>query len=133
MVAPDGQIVTWGWEVVTNEGDGPVTLVDVGLEDPSSLAVVEAWVVPVEMTLVGNQTVFPPDPEVSPQWAQRREAPGAVLEPGEAANLVLAVRPQGGADGTAAGTRTRYVDDSGRTFSATAATALEVLQSKPQC
>lgn len=91
-VAGTGPVVAAD-EALRNESTRAVTVDAVRLVDPEGLTLLDASLLPVrDRTLIGTSAL----PPASPVWAERRDAVGAVLAPGETWNLALTLERDGG-------------------------------------
>jgi hypothetical protein len=110
----EGQPVTAGLYELHNTDTSPVTVQNVSL--PSSvhgLRMTKAWLVPIyrdpksgDWVDVGVGAPYPPTS--APEWAKRRPAVGAVIEPGQNLNLVFGLTRTSARVGRSAGPAIDY-------------------------
>jgi hypothetical protein len=87
--ARQGQTITMGIYELENSGSTPANVQSVSLGSPHGLAITNAWITPIfaNTPLIGAVLSWPPP--AGPAWAERKEAEGAVINPGRDMNLVL--------------------------------------------
>ncbi len=81
-------------EVITNNGDQPVTVTEVKLLDAKDMVVEDAYIIPMQSgpgTTLGVSSTLTKDPEVQAILDQAEPAEGYVIGPGEQVNVVTAV------------------------------------------
>src|SRR5215469_10026771 len=108
-----GQTRMMGIYALENQGKSPVTIQGVPLSSPNGVKMTGgAWVLPIfNHTLVGPG----PWPPSGPAWAMRLRAAGAVIQPGQAMNLVFGVTRTSANAGRSDGPAISYSAD-GSTF-----------------
>lgn len=124
--------VTFGLEVITNEGRRPVRLQSVRLVQARSLELVSAFVVPVEgHDLVGSWSHWPPPRSVTSgsgvEWSMRRRLHGfeVAARQRRPLNLVLRARVTGPDQASFSRVAVRY-DVGGVAYEALTSTAVQV-------
>jgi|tagenome__1003787_1003787.scaffolds.fasta_scaffold20927163_3 hypothetical protein len=124
--------VTFGLEVITNEGRRPVRLQSVRLVEARSLQLVSAFVVPVEgHELVGSWSRWPPPRSVTSgsgvEWSMRRRLHGfeVAARRRRPLNLVLRARVTGTDRARFSRVAVRY-DVGGVAYEALTSTAVQV-------
>jgi hypothetical protein len=112
-VAP-GQVLSDGFDEVSNPGNAPATIQAVSLADPHDLRLVAVYIVPIAGDdLYGVRAGYPPALPLDPGvlWSQRHSAAGASVvhsaNPHHVGNIVLVLKPTASV-GTAAGTQVSY-------------------------
>jgi hypothetical protein len=107
--APEGVDVTFGDTMLRQDADQPVTISEISLVDADNITLRDAYLVEVEHgeTLVGFRHASD-EKGVPKKWDERIEAQGAVLEPGDAWNLVIVAESPDGAVATAEAARVHY-------------------------
>lgn len=98
-------------EVITNNGDQPVTVTEVELLDAKNMVVEHAYIIPMRSgpgAALGMSSTLTKDPEVQAMLDQAEPAEGYVIGPGEQVNVVAAVSIAADVrQGTAAGIEVR--------------------------
>jgi hypothetical protein len=109
-----GQVLSDGFDAVSNPGQAPATIQAVSLTDPHDLRLVAVYIVPVTGGfLYGVRAGYPPALPLDPGvlWSQRHPAAGASVvhsdNPHHVSNIVMVLKPTASV-GTAAGTRVSY-------------------------
>lgn len=98
-------------EVITNNGDWPVTVTEVKLLDAKDIVVEDAFMIPMQSgpgTALGVSSTLTKAPEVQALLDQAEPAEGYIIGPGEQVNVVTAVSLAGDVrQGTASGFEVR--------------------------
>lgn len=99
-------------EVITNNGDQPVTVTTVKLLDAEDMVVEDSFIIPMKAgpgTALGVSSTLTKDPEVQALLDQAKPAKGYVIAPEAQVNVVTAVSiPEDVRHGTASGIDVRY-------------------------
>ena len=99
-------------EVVTNNGDQPVTVTEVKLLDAEDILIGDAYIIPMKPgpgTALGVSSTLTKDPKIRALLEQAVPAAGYVIAPKELINVLVEVSiPANVRQGTASGIDVRY-------------------------